>query len=75
MFTVYCNQVRAQYEVYPSAAKECSRIALVVHDVEIRDRLSISEINKLLYQNAREGLPKQTHANMVSTIQWTCHLR
>ena len=61
-------QVRTRYEVYPSTAKECSRLVVVVHDAEVRDRLRVSEINKLLYQNAREGLPKQTHANMVSSV-------
>jgi autophagy-related protein 2 len=60
------SKVRTRYEVYPSTAKECSRLVVVVHDAEVRDRLRVSEINKLLYQNAREGLPKQTHANMLS---------
>ena len=37
----------------------------LVQDVEIRDRLAQSQINKFLYQYTSEACPKQTHANMV----------
>ena len=58
-------QVRFQYEDYPEDTKQAWRQVFLVQDVEIRDRLSSSQINKLLYQYSTEARPKQTHANMV----------
>ncbi|XP_046401930.1 autophagy-related protein 2 homolog B isoform X2 [Ischnura elegans] len=59
------NKVRFQHEVYPDDTKEASRQVILVHDVEIRDRLATSEINKFLYQYSSETKPRQSHANMV----------
>lgn len=59
-------QVRFQHEEYPKDTKQAWRQVLLIQDVEIRDRLSSSQINKLLYQYCTEARPKQTHANMVS---------
>lgn len=55
-----------QHETYPSHTEQASRQILVISDVEIRDRLTVSGINKLLYQYSSETLPKQTNSNMVS---------
>ena len=41
-------------------------MVVLAQDVEIRDRLAQSQINKFLYQYMSESMPKQTHANMVS---------
>ena len=41
---------------------------LLAQDVEIRDRLAHSQINKFLYQYTSESMPKQTNANMVSYL-------
>ncbi|XP_071454260.1 autophagy-related protein 2 homolog A [Hetaerina americana] len=59
------NKVRFQHEVYPDDTKEASRQVVLVHDVEIRDRLASSQINKFLYQYSSETKPRQSHANMV----------
>ncbi|XP_076360508.1 autophagy-related 2 isoform X2 [Tachypleus tridentatus] len=59
------NKVRFQYEVYPENCEQASRHVLLIHDVEIRDRLASSQINKFLYQYTSEAMPKQSHANMV----------
>jgi len=59
-------QVRLQHEVYPENTVQASRQILLVHELEIRDRLASSKINKFLYQYTSESLPKQSHANMVS---------
>lgn len=61
-------QVRFQYEEYPEDTKQAWRQVFLVQDVEIRDRLSSSQINKLLYQYSTEARPRQTHANMVCSL-------
>ena len=62
-----------QYEVYPENTEQASRQIFIVNEVEVRDRLSLSKINKFLYQYTSESLPRQTHANMVcncNCIKW-----
>lgn len=59
------NKIRFQHETYPENTVHASRQVLLIHDVEIRDRLASSEINKFLYQYASESVPRQAHANMV----------
>ena len=58
-------QVRFQHEVYPDNTFEASRQVLAIGDIEIRDRLAHSHINKFLYQYCSEARPRQAHANMV----------
>ena len=41
---------------------------VLVQDVEIRDRLAHSQINRFLYQYTCEACPKQSHANMVRAL-------
>ena len=52
--------------MYPSDTPECSRLVVLLHDMEVRDRLVQSRINKFLYQYSTDTMPRQTHANMVS---------
>ncbi|XP_078034719.1 autophagy-related 2 isoform X1 [Augochlora pura] len=58
------NKVRFQHEVYPDNTVEAARQILLISDIEIRDRLASSQINKFLYQYSSESKPKQSHANM-----------
>lgn len=58
-------QVRFQHEVYPENTTEASRQVLLIQDVELRDRLATSTINKFLYQYSSEAKPKQSQAPMV----------
>lgn len=58
------NKVRFQHEVYPENTTEAARQILLVNEIEIRDRLASSHINKFLYQYSSEARPKQSHANM-----------
>lgn len=58
------NKVRFQHEVYPDNTIEAARQILLVSEIEIRDRLASSHINKFLYQYCSEAKPKQSHANM-----------
>lgn len=59
------SKVRFQHEIYPESAQQATRNVLLIHDVEIRDRLVSSKINKFLYQFSSETCPRQAHANMV----------
>ncbi|XP_077993352.1 autophagy-related protein 2 homolog A-like [Glandiceps talaboti] len=59
------NKVRMQYEIYPEDTEQASRQILLINDIEIRDRLIQSQINKFLYQYASEDRPRQAHANML----------
>jgi len=63
---VVCNeQIRIQHEVYPDNTLQASRQVLIINDVEIRDRLALSKINKFLYQYSSDAVPRQSHASMV----------
>lgn len=59
-------QVRFQHEVYPENTVQASRQVLLITELEIRDRLASSQINKFLYQYTSQARPKQSHAHMVS---------
>lgn len=58
------NKVRFQHEIYPENTAEASRQTLLVSEIEVRDRLASSHINKFLYQYSSEAKPRQSHANM-----------
>ncbi|XP_042904044.1 autophagy-related protein 2 homolog B isoform X1 [Parasteatoda tepidariorum] len=59
------NKLQFQREVYPAEGEHASRYILLVHDIEIRDRLKSSDINKFLYQYSSQKIPRQSHANMI----------
>lgn len=63
------SKVRFQHDTYPSHTEQASRQVLVISDMEIRDRLADSKINKFLYQYSSEHMPKQTNSNMVSILK------
>lgn len=46
---IQLTKVRLSHEMYPNHLTQASRQVLVIHDMEIRDRLKSSEINKFLY--------------------------
>ncbi|XP_065221759.1 autophagy-related protein 2 homolog A [Planococcus citri] len=58
-------KLKYQYEIYPKNTKQASRQVLLVQEVEIRDRMASSNINKFLYLYSSSARPKQSHANMV----------
>ncbi|KYM93249.1 Autophagy-related protein 2 like protein A [Atta colombica] len=58
------SKVRFQHEVYPENTREASRQVLLVHEIEVRDRLASSHINKFLYQYSSEAKPRQSHSIM-----------
>jgi len=44
------------------------RQVILIQDLEIRDKLASSNINKFLYLYSSEAMPKQQDANMVSKV-------
>ncbi|XP_022099406.1 autophagy-related protein 2 homolog B-like isoform X2 [Acanthaster planci] len=59
------NKVRFQHSQYPDEAQQRSRQILLISDIEVRDRLANSQINKFMYLYSSEARPRRTHANMV----------
>lgn len=45
----FFNKVRFSHETYPSSTEQASRQVILINEVEIRDKMSISNINKFLY--------------------------
>lgn len=71
--SAFCPQVRFQHEVYPqahvtsgsTADQPVSRQVFIVQDLEIRDRLATSQMNKFLYLYSSKEMPRKAHSNMV----------
>ncbi len=64
--------MRFQHEVYPQAPETgvlteqpVSRQVFSVQDLEIRDRLASSMMNKFLYLYSSKEMPRKAHSNMV----------
>ncbi|KAM4845899.1 autophagy-related protein 2 homolog A isoform 2-T2 [Thomomys bottae] len=55
------SQMRKKLEEWP-----LSRQVLIVQELEIRDRLASSQINKFLHLHTSERLPRRTHSNMLT---------
>ncbi|XP_063039529.1 autophagy-related protein 2 homolog B-like isoform X2 [Engraulis encrasicolus] len=72
LMEIQLNKVRVQHEVFPpppewaGPERASSRQLLVVQEVEIRDRLASSQINKFLYLYTSDSMPRRTHSNMVT---------
>uniref|UniRef100_A0A3P9IZC0 Autophagy related 2B n=1 Tax=Oryzias latipes TaxID=8090 RepID=A0A3P9IZC0_ORYLA len=68
------SKVRFQHEVYPQvtvasqspADQPASRQVFVVQDLEIRDRLATSQMNKFLYLYSSKEMPRKAHSNMLT---------
>lgn len=66
--------MKFQHEVYPPGGAEgesnlleqpVSRQVFIVQDLEIRDRLATSQMNKFLYLYCSKEMPRKAHSNMV----------
>lgn len=49
----------------PAVDQPVSRQVFVVQDLEIRDRLATSQMNKFLYLYSSKEMPRKAHSNMV----------
>lgn len=52
--------------VGPSGEQPLSRQVFIVQELEIRDRLASSQINKFLYLYTSESMPRRAHSNMLT---------
>ncbi|XP_016063918.1 PREDICTED: autophagy-related protein 2 homolog A [Miniopterus natalensis] len=79
LMEIQLSKVSFQHEVYPvepaadSAApgkeleeQPLSRQVFIVQELEVRDRLPSSKINKFLYLYTSERMPRRTHSNMLT---------
>lgn len=66
--------MKFQHEVYPPVGADSesslleqpvSRQVFIVQDLEIRDRLATSQMNKFLYLYCSKEMPRKAHSNMV----------
>uniref|UniRef100_A0A673XHU7 Autophagy related 2B n=1 Tax=Salmo trutta TaxID=8032 RepID=A0A673XHU7_SALTR len=74
LMEIQLSKVRFQHEVYPQAPvasgsaadQPVSRQVLIVQDLEIRDRLATSQMNKFLYLYSSKEMPRTAHSNMLT---------
>uniref|UniRef100_A0A8C5EAK6 Autophagy related 2B n=1 Tax=Gouania willdenowi TaxID=441366 RepID=A0A8C5EAK6_GOUWI len=74
LMEIQLSKVKFQHEVYPPAQtascpasdQPVSRQVFTVQDLEIRDRLATSQINKFLYLYSSKEMPRKAHFNMLS---------
>jgi autophagy-related protein 2 len=62
---VRLNKIRFQHDVFSETSSIASRQVLMVSEIEISDRLSNSDRNKLLYQYVSKDMPKRSNTSMV----------
>ncbi|XP_045572132.1 autophagy-related protein 2 homolog B isoform X4 [Salmo salar] len=74
LMEIQLSKVRFQHEVYPQAPMASgsaadqpkSRQVFIVQDLEIRDRLASSHMNKFLYLYSSKEMPRTAHSNMLT---------
>ncbi|XP_062901925.1 autophagy-related protein 2 homolog B-like isoform X1 [Mobula hypostoma] len=75
LMEIQFSKVKFQHEVYPqtghpvdpgSTESPISRQVFIVQDLEIRDRLATSQMNKFLYLYSSKELPRKAHSNMLT---------
>ncbi|KAF7201886.1 autophagy-related protein 2 homolog B isoform X1 [Nothobranchius furzeri] len=74
LMEIQLSKVRFQHEVYPhptlasrpTVDQPVSRQVFIVQDLEIRDRLATSQMNKFLYLYSSKEMPRKAHSNMLT---------
>ncbi|XP_005990375.1 autophagy-related protein 2 homolog B [Latimeria chalumnae] len=75
LMEIQLSKVKFQHEVYPPSGLDSdtnlveqpvSRQVFIVQDLEIRDRLATSQMNKFLYLYSSKELPRKAHSNMLT---------
>ncbi|XP_066200487.1 autophagy-related protein 2 homolog B [Saccopteryx leptura] len=75
LMEIQLSKVKFQHEVYPPCQPESgprlpehpvSRQVFIVQDLEIRDRLAASQMNKFLYLYCSKEMPRKAHSNMLT---------
>lgn len=76
LMEIQLTKVSFQHETYPGGPAEkpalelgeqpLARQVFIVQELEIRDRLASSQINKFLYLYSSECMPRRAHSNMLT---------
>ncbi|KAM9294636.1 LOW QUALITY PROTEIN: autophagy-related protein 2 homolog B [Gastrophryne carolinensis] len=70
LMEIQLTKVKFQHEVYPQAdpavEQLVSRQVFIVQDLEIRDRLATSQMNKFLHLYCSKEMPRKAHSNMLT---------
>ncbi|XP_028916332.1 autophagy-related protein 2 homolog A isoform X3 [Ornithorhynchus anatinus] len=73
LMEIQLSKVSFQHETYPeepgpggSGERPLARQVFIVQELEIRDRLASSQINKFLYLHTSEKMPRRAHSNMLT---------
>ncbi|KAI1292168.1 Autophagy-related protein 2 -like protein A [Halotydeus destructor] len=62
---LYLSKIKSLYETFEPSFHASWRFVLMINEIEIRDRVSSSKINKMLYEYCSESLPRRNNANML----------
>ena len=73
LMEIQINKVRFSHETYPANTEQASRQVLLITEIEIRDRLAVSNINKFLYHPVTG--PKTNKGNQHMVVMKALHLR
>jgi len=73
LMEIHLNKVRFSHEAYPTTTEQASRQVLLITEIEIRDKLAISNINKFLYHPTVGFRTRQGNNHMV--VIKALHLR
>ncbi|XP_041653204.1 autophagy-related protein 2 homolog A isoform X2 [Cheilinus undulatus] len=60
------GSLTAPVGVCPGGEQPISRQVFIVQELEVRDRLASSQINKFLYLYTSESMPRRAHSNMLT---------
>lgn len=75
LMEIQLSKMSFQHEVYPTQPpgqarvpeeQPLSRQVFIVQELEVRDRLATSQINKFLYLHTSERMPRRAHSNMLT---------
>ncbi|XP_008578194.1 PREDICTED: autophagy-related protein 2 homolog A isoform X1 [Galeopterus variegatus] len=79
LMEIQLSKVSFQHEMYPTEPaagpaapgqeleeRPLSRQVFIVQELEVRDRLASSQINKFLYLHTSERMPRRAHSNMLT---------
>jgi hypothetical protein len=60
------SKVKTLFETYEQTHNVSWRFILMIHEIEVLDKVRISDINKILYEYTSDSMPKRNSANMFS---------
>ena len=68
---LYLSKIKSLFETFDPTFNVSWRFVFMVQDIEVKDKVSHSRINKMLYEYCNESMPRRNHVNMIS-VKATC---